>query len=43
MGESVRITDEPTPFITRSGKPDDGECVVSTVPLRKLTLPSEED
>lgn len=41
MGEPVRITDEPTPFITRSGKADDGECIIPTVPLRKLTRPGE--
>ena len=43
MGVPVRITDEPTPFIRRSGKADDGECVIPTVPLRKLTRPGEED
>ncbi len=40
-GEPVRITDEPTPFITREGSSDDDECVVPTVPLRKLTRPGE--
>jgi hypothetical protein len=43
MGEPVRITDEPTPFITRGNKPNEGECVIPTVPLRKLTRPGDED
>jgi hypothetical protein len=41
VGEPVRITDEPTPFITREG-PSDHECIIPTVPLRKLTRPGEE-
>ena len=42
MGEPVLITDEPTPFITRVGKSDDGECVIPTVPLRKLARPDDD-
>jgi hypothetical protein len=43
MGEPVKITEEPTAIVTRSGKPDDGECVIRTVPLRKLVRPGEEE
>ena len=43
MGEPVEITDEPVAIITRSGKPDDGECVIPTVPLRKLNHPGQEE
>ena len=43
MGPPVRITDDPTPIITRSGREDDGECVIPTVPLRRLTRPGDEE
>jgi hypothetical protein len=39
MGEPVRITTNPVPIFTREGAADDGECVVPTVPLRKLARP----
>ena len=43
MGEPVRISEDPVSIITRSGKPDHGECVIPTVPLRKLTRPGAEE
>lgn len=42
-GAPVRITDEPTPLITRSGRVDDGECVIPPAPLRSLVRPFDED
>jgi len=42
MGEPVQITTEPIPIITREGKDDDGECIIPTVPLRKLARPGDE-
>jgi len=41
-GEPVRITDDPTPFITRVGRSDDDGCIIPTTPLRKLTRPGDE-
>lgn len=43
MGEPVEIADEPVAIITRSGKPDNGEGVIPTVPLRKLNHPGQEE
>lgn len=42
LGEPVMIANEPTPFITRTERPDEGECVIPTVPLRKLVKPGED-
>ncbi len=42
MGEPVRITDEPVSIISRTERPDEEECVIPTVPLRKLTRPSDD-
>ena len=40
-GEPVKITEEPVPFITRTERPDEDDCVIPTVPLRKLTRPGD--
>lgn len=43
MGVPVMITDEPYPVFTREGKDDDGECIIPTVPLRKIDRPGVEE
>lgn len=42
MGTPVRIMDDPAPIFTREGEGDNGECIIPTVPLRKLARPGEE-
>lgn len=39
LGKPVQITEEPVPFITRTERPNEGECIIPTVPLRKLVKP----
>jgi hypothetical protein len=43
MGPPVKITDDPQPLFSHEGGDPNRECIIPTVPLRKLAHPSDDE